>query len=97
MEYSTFGRHVAMDAWGVDFDLLNDARLLEKYMKAAAEKLAPRCCHHRLRPSSRREPQFSCFCQRVIFPFTHTRKKGLPHWIVTPVVMKWIRWLRFAT
>ncbi|GGA47672.1 S-adenosylmethionine decarboxylase proenzyme [Kroppenstedtia guangzhouensis] len=38
MEYSTFGRHVAMDAWGVDFDLLNDARLLEKYMKVAAEK-----------------------------------------------------------
>jgi S-adenosylmethionine decarboxylase len=38
MEYSTFGRHVAMDAWGVDFDLLNDARLLEKYIKVAAEK-----------------------------------------------------------
>jgi S-adenosylmethionine decarboxylase len=38
MEYSTFGRHVAMDAWGVDFDLLNDASLLEKHMKAAAEK-----------------------------------------------------------
>ncbi|MDR6225749.1 adenosylmethionine decarboxylase [Desmospora profundinema] len=38
MEYSTFGRHVAMDAWGVDFDLLNDASWLEKHMKAAAEK-----------------------------------------------------------
>lgn len=38
MEYSTFGRHVAMDAWGVDFDLLNDALLLEKHMKVAAEK-----------------------------------------------------------
>ena len=24
MEYSTFGRHVAMDAWGVDYHLLND-------------------------------------------------------------------------
>ncbi|SMO77887.1 adenosylmethionine decarboxylase [Melghirimyces algeriensis] len=38
MEYSTFGRHVAMDAWGVDFDLLNDAPLLEKHMRAAAKK-----------------------------------------------------------
>ncbi|SFS31112.1 adenosylmethionine decarboxylase [Marininema halotolerans] len=37
-EYSTFGRHVAMDAWGVDFDLLNDASTLEKHMKDAAEK-----------------------------------------------------------
>lgn len=38
MEYSTYGRHVAMDAWGVDFDLLNDAQLLEKHMKVAAKK-----------------------------------------------------------
>ncbi|GGE03546.1 S-adenosylmethionine decarboxylase proenzyme [Marinithermofilum abyssi] len=38
MEYSTFGRHVAMDAWGVDFDLLNDASKLEEHMKIAAEK-----------------------------------------------------------
>ncbi|OYD06898.1 adenosylmethionine decarboxylase [Paludifilum halophilum] len=38
MEYTTFGRHVAMDAWGVDFDLLNDASMLKKHMKAAAEK-----------------------------------------------------------
>lgn len=36
-EYSTFGRHVAMDAWGVPFDLLNDAEKLEKYMVKAAE------------------------------------------------------------
>lgn len=38
MEYATFGRHVAMDAWGVDFDLLNDASMLENHMKIAAEK-----------------------------------------------------------
>jgi S-adenosylmethionine decarboxylase len=36
-EYSTFGRHVAMDAWGVPFDLLNDAVELEKSMVRAAE------------------------------------------------------------
>ncbi|PTX60826.1 adenosylmethionine decarboxylase proenzyme [Melghirimyces profundicolus] len=38
MEYSTFGRHVALDAWGVDFDLLNDTSRLEKHMRVAAEK-----------------------------------------------------------
>jgi len=38
MEYSTFGRHVAMDAWGVDFDLLNDASWLERQMVDAAKK-----------------------------------------------------------
>ncbi|SEM92924.1 adenosylmethionine decarboxylase [Lihuaxuella thermophila] len=38
MEYSTFGRHVAMDAWGVDFDLLNDVSLLEYHLKEAAKK-----------------------------------------------------------
>ncbi|QAY65146.1 adenosylmethionine decarboxylase [Paenibacillus protaetiae] len=37
MEYSTFGRHVAVDAWGVDFDLLNNAELLQAYMVEAAE------------------------------------------------------------
>lgn len=36
-EYSTFGRHVAMDAWGVPFDLLNNAEELKKYMIQAAE------------------------------------------------------------
>ncbi|MCS1352167.1 adenosylmethionine decarboxylase [Mechercharimyces sp. CAU 1602] len=38
MEFSTFGRHVALDAWGVDFDLLNDASLLEQHMRVAANK-----------------------------------------------------------
>lgn len=37
MEYSTFGRHVAVDAWGVDFELLNNAELLQGYMVEAAE------------------------------------------------------------
>ncbi len=36
-EYSTFGRHVAMDAWGVPFDVLNNAEGLEKSMIRAAE------------------------------------------------------------
>ncbi|MFC3798357.1 MULTISPECIES: adenosylmethionine decarboxylase [unclassified Cohnella] len=37
MEYSTFGRHVAVDTWGVDFDLLNSAELLQSHMVEAAE------------------------------------------------------------
>ncbi|MCM3632464.1 MULTISPECIES: adenosylmethionine decarboxylase [Paenibacillus] len=37
MEYSTFGRHVAVDAWGVDFDLLNSAEALQSHMVEAAE------------------------------------------------------------
>jgi S-adenosylmethionine decarboxylase len=37
MEYSTFGRHVAVDTWGVDFDLLNDAEWLQAQMVEAAE------------------------------------------------------------
>ncbi|MDQ0416049.1 S-adenosylmethionine decarboxylase [Thermoactinomyces sp. DSM 45891] len=36
MEFSTFGRHVAMDAWGVNFDLLNDAEFLREKMEQAA-------------------------------------------------------------
>ncbi|GAA5346893.1 adenosylmethionine decarboxylase proenzyme [Planifilum fimeticola] len=38
MEYSTFGRHVAMDAWGVDYHLLNDVTQLERHLVTAAEK-----------------------------------------------------------
>jgi len=37
VEYSTFGRHVAVDTWGVDFDLLNNAEFLEAHMVEAAE------------------------------------------------------------
>ncbi len=37
MEYSTFGRHVAVDTWGVDFKLLNNATWLESQMVGAAE------------------------------------------------------------
>ncbi|WP_019533454.1 adenosylmethionine decarboxylase [Paenibacillus ginsengihumi] len=37
MEYSTFGRHVAVDAWGVDFELLNNAEWLQAQMVEAAE------------------------------------------------------------
>lgn len=37
MEYSTFGRHVAVDAWGVDFKLLNNAEWLQTHMVEAAE------------------------------------------------------------
>ncbi len=37
MEYSTFGRHVAVDTWGVNFDRLNDAEWLQSQMIEAAE------------------------------------------------------------
>lgn len=38
MEFSTFGRHVAVDAWGIDFDTLNNPKFLENLMVQAAEK-----------------------------------------------------------
>ncbi|MCA1056124.1 adenosylmethionine decarboxylase [Rossellomorea aquimaris] len=37
MEYSTFGRHIIVDLWGVDFDRLNDVAFLEKHMHEAAK------------------------------------------------------------
>lgn len=37
LEYSTFGRHVAVDTWGVEFELLNDAQFLEAQLVEAAE------------------------------------------------------------
>jgi len=37
MEYSTFGRHVAVDTWGGNLDILNSAELLESHMVEAAE------------------------------------------------------------
>lgn len=37
MEYSTFGRHVAIDTWGVDFEKLNSAEFLQHHMVEAAE------------------------------------------------------------
>ncbi|WP_160036338.1 adenosylmethionine decarboxylase [Paenibacillus sp. An7] len=37
MEYSTFGRHVAVDTWGVDFDLLNNEDFLQAQLIDAAE------------------------------------------------------------
>lgn len=37
MEYSTFGRHVVVDAWGVDFEKLNNAEWLQSHMVEAAD------------------------------------------------------------
>lgn len=36
LEFSTFGRHIALDTWGVDFDKLNDLKWLEEEMKEAS-------------------------------------------------------------
>ncbi|OOR31473.1 adenosylmethionine decarboxylase [Bacillus cereus] len=38
MEYSTFGRHIIVDLWGVDFSLLNDLHFLEHHLVAAANR-----------------------------------------------------------
>lgn len=37
MDFSTFGRHVVADAWGINFEVLNDVKLLKKYMFEVAE------------------------------------------------------------
>ncbi|WP_242215170.1 adenosylmethionine decarboxylase [Bacillus cereus group sp. BfR-BA-01383] len=36
MEYSTFGKHIIVDLWGVDFPLLDDIHLLEHHLVTAA-------------------------------------------------------------
>jgi S-adenosylmethionine decarboxylase len=36
LEFSTFGRHVAIDLWGVDFDLLNNEQALKEQLVEAA-------------------------------------------------------------
>lgn len=38
MEYSTFGRHIIVDLWGVDFSLLNDVHFLEHHLIDAANR-----------------------------------------------------------
>lgn len=40
MDFSTFGRHVVADVWGINFELLNDVQLLQKYMVEISET----CC-----------------------------------------------------
>jgi S-adenosylmethionine decarboxylase len=37
MGYSTFGRHIAIDTWGADFNLLNSSEKLEHLLVEAAE------------------------------------------------------------
>jgi len=37
VEYSTFGRHVAVDTWGIQFEKLNDPDWLQAQMVEAAE------------------------------------------------------------
>lgn len=36
MEYSTFGKHIIVDLWGVDFSLLDDAHFLDYHLVNAA-------------------------------------------------------------
>ncbi|GAB6481141.1 MULTISPECIES: adenosylmethionine decarboxylase [Bacillus] len=37
MEYSTFGKHIIVDLWGVDFSLLDDMYFLEHHLVHAAD------------------------------------------------------------
>lgn len=37
MEYSTFGKHIIVDLWGVDFSLLDDIHFLEHHLVTAAD------------------------------------------------------------
>ncbi|PFW55460.1 adenosylmethionine decarboxylase [Bacillus cereus] len=37
MDYSTFGQHIIVDLWGVDFTLLNDIHFLEHHLVSAAD------------------------------------------------------------
>ncbi len=36
LEHQTFGRHLIVDAWGIDFDKINDLRLLKYHLERAA-------------------------------------------------------------
>lgn len=38
MEYSTFGKHIIVDLWGVDFSLLDDIHFLEYHLVNAADR-----------------------------------------------------------
>ncbi|XEC93219.1 adenosylmethionine decarboxylase [Paenibacillus tarimensis] len=38
MTYSTYGRHIALDVWGVDFALLNNVDMLQEILVNAAYK-----------------------------------------------------------
>ena len=36
LEHLTFGRHIIMDAWGIDFDRINDMKFLKYHLEKAA-------------------------------------------------------------
>ncbi|HDX9612985.1 TPA: adenosylmethionine decarboxylase [Bacillus toyonensis] len=38
MEYSTFGKHIIVDLWGVSFSLLDDIHFLEYHLVNAADR-----------------------------------------------------------
>jgi S-adenosylmethionine decarboxylase len=38
LPYSTYGRHIAVDAWGVDYTVLDNIHFLQRSMIEAAEK-----------------------------------------------------------
>lgn len=37
VSYQTFGRHIILDAWGIDFDKINDIDFLKYHMEEAAK------------------------------------------------------------
>jgi S-adenosylmethionine decarboxylase len=38
MTYSTYGRHIIIDMWEIDFKLLDDLNFLQEHLKKAAEQ-----------------------------------------------------------
>lgn len=82
MNYSTFGRHVAADLWGVDFERINSAEYLQTQMIEAAERCGATVL-------SVQDKQFEPQGVTVLLLLSESHlsihtypEKGLQHWIV---------------
>lgn len=73
MEYSTFGKHIIVDLWGVDFSLLDDMQFLEYHLVTAADYFRAHVLN-----VSKRVPAIWCYCISVIIrkPSFHSHLPG---------------------
>ena len=97
MEYSTFGRHVAVDTWGVDFDLLNNAEFLQAQMVEAAEACGATVLSVQAKQFEPQGATVLVCCRKVISRFTLILRVVLPLLIVILVEKQWIRSSRSTT